>query len=373
MIYLDNAATTLPKPSSVCRAVQSAMIAAGNPGRGSHRAAASAAEILYDAREEAAALFGLDDPTGVVFTMNATHALNLAIKSTLHSGGHAVISGYEHNSVLRPLEMMENVAYTAAHSPLFDEDAAFDAMTEAVREDTTCMICTHVSNVFGFVLPIMRLDDFCAERGIPLILDASQSAGSLPIDVSRFKAVTFVCMPGHKGLYGPQGTGILLCCKETELHSLIEGGTGSESRDPRQPDRLPEVFESGTANVHGVAGLLEGLRFVRRCTPRAIGEKEDALTERLADRLDGVRSVTVFRGAGRHGPLSLTSDRVPSEELCARLAARGFCLRGGLHCAPLAHESVGTLEEGAVRVSPGWFNTPREIDLLAAAVREETS
>lgn len=371
MIYFDSAATTLQKPSMVHRAVEAAMIGCGNPGRSGHKAAMNAAKTVYECRELIAELYGMAEPERVVFTQNATHALNIAIKSQLKGGGHAVISGYEHNSVVRPLEMMEGVEYTSVSTPLFDQDAAFEGMTAAVTDETTCMICTHVSNVFGFVLPVERLDAFCGERGIKLIIDASQSAGVLPLDMSKLKNTSFVCMPGHKGLYGPQGTGVLLCGNTDKLYSLTEGGTGSDSRNLRQPDMLPDLFESGTLNVCGIAGLAEGVRFIEKTGLAEIEDKERRMMKRLALGLKEIDGVTVYYDRINHcGPLSITAGDIPSEELCERLSEKGFCLRGGLHCSPLAHRSAGTIDEGTVRISLSYFNNTREIDLLMAEIRK---
>lgn len=374
MIYLDSAATTLQKPTPVCRAVEAAMLSCGNPGRSGHRAAMQAARIVYECREEAADLFGVSEPERIVFTLNATHALNIAIKSQLHGGGHAVISGYEHNSVVRPLNAMENVSYTVAQSPLFDQAAAYDAIVAAVRDDTTCIICTHVSNVFGFILPIKRIDEYCGRKGIKLIIDASQSAGVLPVNVSELENTSFICMPGHKGLYGPQGTGILICCNDNDLYSLMQGGTGSDSRNVSQPDMLPDIFESGTLNVCGIAGLAEGIRFVKKTGLSQIEQKERMLARRLESRLRDIGGLTVYYDRiSLCGPVSIAVKDIPSEELCLKLAARGFCLRGGLHCSPLAHQSAGTIEEGTARVSFSYFNNIREIEAFAAEIRKIVS
>lgn len=370
MIYFDNAATTLRKPSAVWRAAAQAMENCGNPGRSGHKAAMRAAEVVYDCRCLAADLFGLPDPQRVVFTMNATHALNIAIKSCMKGGGHAVISGYEHNSVVRPLEGMkgEGVTYTVAGSPLFDPEAAYNSLVEAVEEDTRCVILTHVSNVFGFILPVEKVDALCRRRGIPLIVDASQSAGALPIDASKLPAAAFVCMPGHKGLYGPQGTGILLCCKDIPLYNVIEGGTGSFSLEKRQPDLLPDALESGTLNVPGIAGLREGLRFVSR-RREEIRQREEALVRQAAEGLSAIPGVTVWHSPScQSGVLSFRADWADPAELCERLSAQGFCLRSGLHCAPLAHESAGTLPAGTVRAGFSAFNTGRELEIFLKTV-----
>ncbi len=369
MIYLDGAATTLQKPASVWRAVARAGACCGNPGRSGHKAAMKAANIVYDCRCLAAEFFGLDDPARVVFTLNATHALNIAIKSCLRDGGHAVISGYEHNSVVRPLEGLAGVTYTAVQTPLCDREAFLRGLEAAVTPDTKCVILTHVSNVFGYVLPIEQADRICQNRGIPLVIDASQSAGSQPLDVRDLPGTAFVCMPGHKGLYGPQGTGILLCCKDIPLYTVMEGGTGSESLRLTQPDLLPEALESGTLNVPGIAGLAEGLRFVSR-RRKDILAKEQALAKAAACRLSAIPGITVWQDPQGAGVLSFRLAGVDPSDLCGQLARQGFCLRAGLHCAPLAHRTAGTLPAGTVRAGFSVFNTRREAEQLALAVEK---
>ncbi len=371
MIYLDAAATTLQKPPGVARAMSRAVATCGNPGRSGHKAAGLAAETVFACRTLAAELFGLEDPARVVFTMNATHGLNIAIKSCLQGGGHAVISGYEHNSVVRPLESLkgDGVTYTVAASPLYDREACVAAIEAAICPETRCVILTHVSNVFGFVLPVEQVDAICQKRGIPLILDASQSAGSLPLDVSLLPGTVFVCMPGHKGLYGPQGTGILLCCKDIPLYSVLQGGTGSESRNLNQPEALPESLESGTVNVPGIAGLAEGLRFVLR-RRNAIHRRECALVKETAKGLAAIPGVTVWRDPAGSAVLSFTLAGMDPAELADRLSRQGFCLRPGLHCAPLAHQSAGTLPAGTLRAGFSAFNTPKEVEMLVCAVEK---
>lgn len=364
MIYLDAAATTLQKPAAVSRAVLRAMEFCANPGRSGHRPALLAAETVFACREEAAAFFGLDDPARVIFTHNATHALNLALKSLLRDGGHCVISGYEHNSVVRPLTALEErgVTRTAAISPLFDPDAAAAAMEAALTPETRCVVLNHVSNVFGFVLPLEKVDALCARRGLPLVVDASQSAGVLPLDVRKLSSAAFICMPGHKALYGPQGTGLLLCCKDVPLYSILEGGTGSLSLETRQPDFLPDALESGTLNVPGIAGLAEGLRFVR-ARREEIREGESDLLRRLAEGLSDLPEIELFYGgACQSGVLSFRVRGEDPARVGEELAKRDVCVRSGLHCAPLAHESGGTLPLGTVRVSLSAFVTRREIE-----------
>lgn len=376
MIYLDNSATTLIKPKSVQRAVLSAMQTCANPGRGGHRAAMRAANVVYDCREAIAELFSLDDPTRVIFTQNATHALNIAIQNLMRNGGHAVVSGYEHNSVIRPLAELEKngCSYTVAYAPLFSSMIQVAAMERAIRTDTVCVICNHVSNVFGCIQNIEAVNALCRKKGIPLILDLSQSAGTIPVSVNELSEAVYLCMPGHKGLYGPQGTGILICCKGDRHYSIMQGGTGSDSMNFYQPADLPEGLESGTLNVPGIAGLREGVRFVQRQNPAVIGEWEKELAAYFVCCASNISGITIFhRKEEQSGVVSFTHNRIPPEELSRQLSDRGFCLRAGLHCAPVAHQSGGTLPTGTLRVSFSAFNDKREVNALCNAILKTIS
>ena len=372
MIYLDSAATSLLKPPSVARAASIAIRTMASPGRGGHSAAMRAADTVFACRAAAAALFHVPEPERVVFTMNATHALDIAIHSLVSPGDPVVISGYEHNSVVRPLEAMaeRGVSYTAAVSPLFRPELVCPAIERAITPQTRCVIVTHVSNVFGFVLPLAEINALCRKKGLPLVVDASQSAGLLPLDARALSATVFLCMPGHKGLYGPQGTGLLLCCKDTKLYSLMEGGTGSLSLETRQPDFLPDALESGTLNVPGIAGLREGLRFAAK-RREAILRREQALLAQTAELLSALPELELFTGNGcQSGVLSLRPRAGDPAALCEALAERGVCVRGGLHCSPLAHRSAGTLPEGTVRLSFSAFSTPDQAEDLARILKE---
>lgn len=376
MIYLDNGATTLVKPKTVERAMASALQNCANPGRGGHQAAMKAAQVVYRCREAAAELFQLDDPTRVVFTQNATHALNIAIKSTMQSGGHAVVSGYEHNSVIRPLSALEDrgVTYTVAYSPLFSAAAQIAAMEQAIRSDTVCIICNHVSNVFGCIQDLKSVNALCKKHKLSLILDLSQSAGMIPVSVRDLSEASYLCMPGHKGLYGPQGTGILICCKAENHYTLMEGGTGTESLSLHQPAELPEALESGTLNVPGIAGLREGIRFVQSKTPAAIGAWECELKRYFVRKAGNIAGLRVYHDdKEQSGVVSITSQRLSPEELGERLSQRGFALRAGLHCAPVAHQSAGTLPRGTLRISFSAFNRKPEIDMLCMAILKTIS
>ncbi len=369
MIYLDSAATTLQKPAAVAAASARAINNLASPGRGGHRPAMAAAETAFTCREAAARLFHVDDPERVVFTFNATHGLNIAIKTLAWPGSRVVISGYEHNAVTRPLHAL-GADIRVARSPLFDQEAALAAFGRELDRGADLAVCTHVSNVFGFILPIEGIAGLCRERGVPMIVDASQSAGAIPLDFAALGAA-FIAMPGHKGLYGPQGTGLLLC--GADPLPLLEGGTGSESKRQSMPDFLPDRLEAGTHNIAGIAGLLEGLRFLERRGVEKIAAREAALIRRLGEGLCAASGAEVFLSGDQTDQAGVLSFRLRSrdcEEVGEELGRQGFALRAGLHCAPLAHETAGTLETGTLRASVSAFNTDREMEKFIHAVWE---
>lgn len=371
MIYLDSAATTLQKPSCVANAVARAVKTHASPGRGGYPAAQRAAQTAFQCREEAAKLFGLVEPEQVVFTCSATHALNIAVKSVVKPGTTVLVSGYEHNAVTRPLHAIEGVTVKTACAPLFEPEQMVRQFKELLTPDVSAVVCTHVSNVFGYILPIDEIADLCKNKGVPLIVDASQSAGCLPVTPGKWDA-DFVAMPGHKGLYGPQGTGILLCCVPVQV--LMEGGTGSSSLLQTMPDFLPDRLEAGTHNMPGIAGLLEGLRFVRKQGVERIGAQERGLVRCMVRGLERIPGVKVFaprQGNNcQSGVLSFVVDGMDCEEVGERLAQRGFAVRCGLHCAPFAHRTAGTLDSGTVRASLSVFNTKSEVDRFVRAVTQ---
>ena len=371
MIYLDSAATTFQKPETVGRAMETALREMSSPGRGGYPAAMRAAQTLLDCRTELAELFHVPEPEQVVFTMNATHGLNLAIKSLVPYGGRAVISGYEHNAVTRPLAALGADIRVAA-APLFEPDMTAAAFDKAITPDVDAVICTHVSNVFGAVQPIEQVAALCRERGVPLIVDASQSAGVLPLDMTALGAA-FIAMPGHKGLYGPQGTGVLLCCGRAETAPLIEGGTGSVSIQQEMPDFLPDRLEAGTHNVPGIAGLLAGVRFVRERGLEQICLHERKLALRASEGLRSIPGVSVCARRdlfAQTGVLSFVPEGQDAELVGNALAEAGVAVRAGMHCAPLAHRTAGTLDSGTVRLSFSAFNTPEEVDRFLAVLPE---
>lgn len=365
MIYFDAGATTLQKPEAVRRAMYQAVHTLSSPGRGSYPATRRAEETDLRCRMAAAELFHVDDPAHVVFTSCATHGLNIAIRTLVKPGSRVVISGYEHNAVTRPLHAIPNVEIAVADGPLFDPAAMLAQFRHALAQPADAVICTHVSNVFGYVLPVSDIAALCREKGVPFVLDASQSAGMLPVDMKALGA-SFIAMPGHKGLYGPQGTGLLLC--GCEPAPLLRGGTGSQSLLQEMPAELPDRLEAGTHNMPGIAGLLEGLRFVQRQGVARIADYEGELGRYAAQRLADIPGVEVFSGPEQTGVVSFRVSGWDCEELGEALASRGIALRAGLHCAPLAHRTAGTLETGTVRFSPSVFNRRQEVDRLTREV-----
>ena len=363
MIYFDSAATTLQKPKAVATAVARAIGTMTTPGRGDHPASRLAAEKMLALRTMAAKMFDVSAPDNVILTMNATHGLNIAINALVSPGDTVVISGYEHNAVSRPLHGIPGVEVRVVNSRLFDPDQMAEGFEKAVDEKVKAVICTHVSNVFGYVLPIDDIAQICRKKGVPLIVDASQSAGILPVKLDAWNAA-YVAMPGHKGLYGPQGTGLLLCGDGYLPDPLIRGGTGSLSRLQEMPDFLPDRLEAGTQNIHGAAGLLEGMQFVKEFAPGRIARYEGKLMRMLVEGLKGRREFRVFDSPGDTSVLSVVPLHMAPEELADRLAEKGVATRAGLHCAPLAHLSAGTDKSGTIRFSASVFNTASEVEHL---------
>lgn len=369
MVYLDSAATTLQKPPQVAAAVAAAIGRLASPGRGGHWPAMQAAETVFQCRQAAADLFGVSNPENVVFTSNATHGLNIAIRTLVHPGDTVLLSGYEHNAVTRPLAAIPGVRCKVAESPLFRPDLLLEDFSRKLTGEVTCVVTTHVSNVFGYILPIEEMAAMCLRKGVPFILDASQSAGCLPVSLEDLSAA-FIAMPGHKGLYGPQGTGLLLCGEETV--PLLYGGTGSLSLSQQMPDFLPDRLEAGTHNVCGIAGLLEGIRFVRAQGTATILSHERALTTQAAKLLTQQEGVQVFAAPDlttQAGVLSFRIQNRDCEEVGSALGEREVAVRAGYHCAPYAHRTAGTLETGTVRASFSAFNTSAEVEALGNALR----
>lgn len=367
MIYLDNAATTLPKPPGVISAVHDALSKIGSLGRSSHGAAAFASETAFSCRKLAASMFDAK-AENVVFTFNATHGLNIAIKSLIKEGERVVISGFEHNAVIRPLHRL-NADIVIAGRKVFDQGDTILDFESKINTDTKAVICTHVSNVFGYVLPIAQISKICRERNVPLIIDASQSAGILPVSLKDTGAA-FIAMPGHKSLFGPQGTGILLCADTAQ--PILDGGTGSISRSKDMPEFLPDRLEAGTMNMHGIAGLLEGLYYVQKLGSETIASHESTLIESVSKALNRelYDVYTPMEQGGQTGVLSIVPRYCSCEyfsELCSK---EDIAVRVGLHCAPIAHESVGTIDSGTVRLSVSALTEETDMKIFAEFANE---
>ncbi len=347
MIYLDSGATSFKKPPAVYRAVLDAMETCANPGRGGYEASMEASRRLYACREAAASFFHCQ-PEQVVLTSNCTHGLNIAIRSMVKPGARVVVSGFEHNAVTRPLHAL-GAKITVAGRRLFDWEDTLTAFEKALDRGQDGAVFTHVSNVFGYVLPVEEMARMCMVRGVPFAIDAAQSAGHQMVDFQKLGA-DFIAMPGHKGLLGPQGTGLLLCAGSGI--PLIQGGTGTASRLQDMPRELPERLEAGTQNVPGFAGLTEGIRFLRKKGLGTIHEQEQRQLRRCAAGLSNL-GFQVFSGPHQASALSFLPG-MDCEEAAEFLAREDIAVRAGLHCAPFAHESAGTLDTGTVRVSFGY-------------------
>lgn len=359
--YLDHGATSFPKPPQVQQAVLRAMQTCANPGRGGYPAAMEAAKVVYSCRELAAELFECQ-PEQVVFTKNCTEGLNIAIRTLVKSGGRVVISGFEHNAVTRLLHELQ-AKITIAGRRLFCPEDTIDSFEKALKAGQDCAVFTHCSNVFGYVLPVEEIASLCRKYGVPFIIDAAQSAGSHPVSLEKTGA-DFIAMPGHKGLLGPQGTGILLCGAEPE--PLLFGGTGSVSRAQEMPDFLPDRLEAGTVNVPGIGGLGAGLAFLKKAGVERIGKRQQQEVLWTANELKKL-GVFPFYGESQGGNLSFIWKMEP-QQMEQELARQGIFVRAGLHCAPLAHESAGTLPAGTVRVSFGYAPSREQSRKLIRAV-----
>ena len=346
MTYLDNGATSFHKPETVSAAMRCALENCANPGRGGYTAAMAAAKTVLRCRERAGELFACS-PEQVVFTHNCTHGLNIAIESLVKPGARVVISGFEHNAVTRPLHA-RRARVTVAGRKLFDWQDTLESFEKALKNGADAAIFTHISNVFGYILPVTEMAVLCRQYGVPFAIDAAQSAGYLPVNLEALGA-DFIAMPGHKGLLGPQGTGILLCGREPA--PLLQGGTGSLSAQQAMPDFLPDMAEAGTLNVPGIAGLSAGIAYVQQEGTERIYQRAHKQMEKCAKALTGM-GIQTFMGDHQATTVSFVPS-IDCEELAQLLGERGIAVRAGLHCAPLAHESAGTLDTGTVRISYG--------------------
>ena len=368
MLYFDNAATTFPKPAAVRKAVGESFIYYGaNPGRSGHSLAMDTARKVFECREKASEFFGLSAPENLVFTKNCTEALNIVLMSIGKEGGHFIISDLEHNSVLRPLYDMKNrgiIDFSVAETFEGEPEKTIESYKKLIKSDTKMLVAAGASNVFGIKLPVEMLAELAHEHGILFTLDAAQTAGSENIDMEK-NGIDFVCAPGHKGLLGPMGTGMLASARPEYLKPIIFGGTGSYSLLPNQTEGLPEMLESGTLNVSGICGLSAGIDWVSKKGLDKISKNEMLLAKILYEELSKMKNVKLFTKTPQkesHAPvISFVIGDLTGEETAALLAENGVASRGGFHCSALAHRKMGTEKRGTCRLSIGPMNSFDEI------------
>lgn len=375
-IYFDHAATSWPKPDSVVEAVTDALIhASANPGRGSHKMAVKASRVLFQTRKQLASLFNVKNPNDIVFTYNTTVALNMAIKGLLNSGDHVICSNVEHNSVRRPLYNLKEVKQVEVSYLPAGEDgvAEVDKLEMLIKANTKLLVINHSSNLLGSINPIKKLSEVAHKYNIVVMVDAAQSAGILPIDVVEM-GIDLLAFPGHKGLLGPQGTGGLYISPNIDLDTLYEGGTGSQSESEVQPDVRPDKYESGTQNTAGIAGLGEGIKYIKEIGIETIYEHEFKLTQKIMQglqQLNGVFCLGPKLGEKRTGIVSFYHEKIDPSELAFILDQHyNIAVRSGFHCTPDAHHLAGTSKRGAVRVSVGYSSTEKEVEQFLSAMDE---
>lgn len=374
MIYLDNAATTFPKPKSVYEEVIKCMETyAANPGRGSHNMAIQASSKIMEARQEISKLFNIPNALNLVFTSNATEALNIAIKGTLRRGDHVISTVIEHNSVLRPLNYLSKKGVQMTLLGV-NEYGYLDigALKKEIKKNTKLIIINHVSNVLGTIQNIREIGKLAKEHGIMFMVDASQSAGTIAIDVQKDN-IDLLAFPGHKGLFGPQGTGGIYIKEGINVENFKDGGTGSNSNSMTQPDFLPDRFESGTLNTPGIAGLCEGIKFIKKVGRRNIQKHEESLVEYLLKEIKKLPYVKLYgipTAENRGAVVSINIEGVDSSQAGYLLNKSGIAVRTGYHCAPLIHGIIGTINKGTVRISPGYFNTFEDIESIITAIKD---
>lgn len=369
MIYLDNAATSMQKPSTVYRAVMETMQKNGaSPGRGGYAASIKSSETVYEARERLAAFFHVEDPSHMVFTPNTTHSLNIAIKGALSYGDHVIYSSMEHNSVVRPIKVLEQQKRITSSMFHANEQGEMDVnkLSSLIRPNTRLICLTHSSNVCGSVTDIYAAADIAKKHGVLLLVDAAQSAGTLDIDANKVDLLAF---PGHKGLLGPAGTGGLYVRDGITLSTFCEGGTGSLSESLQQPEMLPDRFESGTQNAPAIAGLSAALKFIKDTGIENIRTHETMLCRHFDDAIQNMPGVTLYGTQNKTAISAITIDGIDCNDAARLLDEQyGICVRSGLHCAILAHKTLGTHNTGCIRFSFGCFNTLQEVNRAIDAV-----
>lgn len=371
MIYLDNAATSGKKPSSVISAVGNALNKySANAGRSGHKLSQSAAFAIYTAREKFCDFFGASGVENVVFTLNCTHSLNSVIKGVLRRGDHCIISDLEHNAVLRPINKI-GISYDVAQVSLTDDEQTVKNFERLIRPNTKMIICTGASNVVGRLLPIEKIGILCRRYNLFFAVDAAQIAGVIPIDMKQMN-IDYLAIAPHKGLYAPMGVGVLIAEKPL-LDTIIEGGTGVDSININQPDIMPEKLESGTMPLPAIMGAAVGIDFVKKAGVEKIHRKEIKLLRKLYRELNYIKSVRLYTDmptADAFAPvLSFNLDGLSSVETAQKLNKYGIAVRAGLHCAPLAHKKLGTIDIGTVRVSPSIFTTEAEMEYLVNTIK----
>lgn len=376
MVYLDNAATTFPKPASVAIALDDVWRQGiGNPGRAGHRWARQGEQILADARQLLNQLFHGQDYERFILTLNGTDALNIAIKGIIEPGDHVITGTLEHNSVLRPLEGLRQTKQIEIHYLNADDRGYYrvEDLRRAIRPNTKLVALTHASNVLGTVQPIQELGEICRANNVLYLVDAAQTAGCWPIDIEQMK-IDLLAAPGHKALFGPTGTGFLYVGPRAKVRPWREGGTGSHSEEREQPAELPDHLEAGTANVHGIAGLVAGLRHIRETTVTSIQSHERQWAKELHDQLATVPGLEVLSRGQENARVAIATFNVEgytSQEIVSILdSAFDVAVRGGLHCAPLVHRHLGTTPEGTVRVSGSALTSSEDIRQLIDALRQ---
>ena len=375
MIYLDNAATTYPKPQKVYDSMMDCMKNyCANPGRSGHKLAMKSAREIYDTRENIAKLFNIENPMNIIFTSNATDSLNIAIKGVVNEGDHIITTSMEHNSVIRPIKSLEK--YGIENTIVDCDKEGFlniENIKNAIKPNTKLIVTTHASNVCGTLIDIKSVGEIAKENNILYLVDASQTAGVYEIDVKSIN-VDMIAAPGHKCLFGPQGTGILYIREGLNINISKEGGTGSKSEDLFQPDILPDKYESGTHNTPGIVGLNEGIKFILEIGIENIREYEEQLCEYMLNRLKEVPNIIIYGPSDskqRAAVISINIDKIDSGELTFLLDSEyDIATRSGIHCSPLAHKTLGTLDQGAVRFSLSYFNTKDDIDKAIDALKD---
>ena len=361
-VYFDNAASTFPKPENVLLAVnRNLRLNTSNPGRSGHRLSFAAAELIFEAREKVAEYFGCE-PENVVFTKNATESINLLLFGLLNRGDHVIVSDMEHNSVTRPLTALSTRGVTF---DIADSNNIEASVQTLIRPETRLIFPTAVSNVTGKALPLRALAQIAHENGILFGTDASQAAGHIPINMKN-DGIDYLCTSGHKGLFGIQGSGLLLF-NQTPPSPLLYGGTGTESLNLLQPNIVPESLESGTVSTPAIISLCEGIRFLRRTPNNSVQEK--LLVHHTVDELKKLKNIILYSTADSVGTVAFNVSGSHSEEVTSYLNSKGICVRGGFHCSALAHKKLGTTETGVVRVSFSPFNTVEEVDYMIKCLK----